>query len=92
MGGSNQGCLWEAGLTWNSCSPEGLGERARGGGGRGGGGGGVCTVVHTNPETDFPKIRTTSSPQEAHRTERKLKPVASYPNLPPCLPFVSSLA
>lgn len=58
MGDSDQGCLWEAGLTWNSCPPEGLG-----GGARDGGGGDVCTVVHTNPETGFPKIRTTSSPR-----------------------------
>lgn len=53
----------------------------------------MCAGVHTNPKRDFPKMRTISSPQEAQRIERKLKPsVASYPNLPPCLPFVSSLA
>lgn len=44
-------------------------------------------------ETGFPKIRTTSSPRGPTELRRKLTPcVASYPNLPPCFPFVSSLA
>ena len=74
-------------FTWDSCTPEGLGESAR----AAGGGGGVCVCcvrVHINPKPGFPKMRIPSSSQEAHRNERKLKlSVASYTNLLPCLPF-----